>query len=166
MNQFCGLFCMILFWAEASSNEISVLQRTRDKDDTINMVSLAFCESSLPADEQRSKKTLEEVHTYAELKNDPPASLPESFTVCSTIMITGCQSQNWPTFFNILDNNKDQLLASILSHGVIKSRLTIGFRQYNTRVLQGKVPPLFPNQWTKSCMAVNTTSGLINWVVD
>ena len=157
---------MVLLSADASSNEIPLLRRTRDLTDVINVVSLAFCESNMPAEDNMSKKTMEEVHTYAELKHDPRASFPDSFTVCSTIMITGCQSQNWPTFFNILDNNKDQLLASILSHGVIKSRLTIGFRQYNTRVLQGKVPPLFPNQWTKSCMAVNTTSGLIHWVVE
>ena len=33
-------------------------------------------------------------------------------------------------------------------------------------MITGKVAPLFPNQWTRSCIAVNTTSGLIHWVVD
>ena len=69
-------------------------------------------------------------------------------------------------FFNILDNNKDQFMAPKLSNGNIESRLNTGFNQRDTQYLKGKVPPLFPNQWTKSCMAVNTTSGHINWVVE
>merc|ERR1712218_293213 len=28
------------------------------------------------------------------------------------------------------------------------------------------IPPLFPNTWSRSCMAVNTTSGFIQWVVE
>ena len=130
------------------------------------MVSLTFCESSLPAEDTMPKKTLEEIHTYAELKHDPRASLPDSFTVCSTVMITGCQSNMWPTFFNILDDNRNHFLAPVLRVGEIKSGLRIGFRQHNTEAQTGKVPPMFPNQWTKSCLAVNTTSGLIQWVVE
>ena len=91
MNRFYALFCMISLAAIVSSNEISLLQRTRDIAQT-NVVSLSFCESYLPAEDKMGKKTLEEVHTYAELKHDPCASLPDSFTVCSTNMITGCQS--------------------------------------------------------------------------
>ena len=159
MYQVYGLFCMILFSAEASSNEISFPQRT-------NVVSLTFCESSLPAEEKMGKERLEKVHTFAQLKDDPLASLPDSFSVCSTIMIKGCQSYIWPMFFNILDNNKDQFMAPFLSYGVIQSRLMIAFNQGDSQTLIGKVPPLFPNQWTKSCMAVNATSGLINWVVE
>ena len=117
---------MTLFSAEASSNEISLLRRTRASADDTNVVSLTFCESSLPAEDTVGKKTLEEVHTYAELKDDPLASLPQSFTVCSTIMITGCKSSSWPMFFNILDNNGVQLLAPYISHGVLDSRLLIG----------------------------------------
>ena len=65
---------MILLSAEASSNEISVLQRTRFLSDHTNVVRLAFCESSLPAEENMGKNKLDEVHTYAELKHDPRAS--------------------------------------------------------------------------------------------
>ena len=152
---------MLLLSAKASSNE----RRTRAVSQT-DVVSLTFCESLLPVEDIISKKTLEEVHTYAELKHDPRASLPESFTVCSTIMTTGCQSYAWPTLFNILDNNRDQFLAPVLGVGDIESRRQIGFRQRFTQVLTGKVPPLFPNQWTRSCVAINTTSGLIQWVVE
>ena len=159
MNQLCGLICIILLSAKASSNEISVLHNT-------NVISLGFCESSLPAEDTMARKTLEEVHTYAELKHDPRAALPQSFTVCSSIMTTGCQSYEWPTLFNILDSNGDQFLAPWHSHGIIISRLTIGFRDGISPMVTGKVPPLFPNQWTRSCMAVNTSSGLIQWVIE
>ena len=167
MNQFCyGLLFMILLSAEATLNGIPVLQRTRALAADTDVVSLTFCESLLPAEEKMGKKTLEEIHTYAELKHDPRASLPDSFTVCSTIRTTGCQSDSWPMFFNILDNNRGQFLVPQLSHGSIESRLGIYFHENVLPLLFGKVPPLFPNQWTRSCMAVNTTSGLIHWVLE
>ena len=71
---------MILLSAEARSEEVSAFQRTRAVATKTNVVSLAFCESSLPPEDKASKKTLEEVHTYAELEDDPRASLPDSFT--------------------------------------------------------------------------------------
>ena len=89
---------MILFSAEGSSNEIALPRRTRAVAIT-NVVSLTFCESSLPAEDKMGKEMLEKVHTYAQLKDDPLASLPDSFSVCSTIMIKGCQSYIWPMFF-------------------------------------------------------------------
>ena len=48
MNQFYGLFCIILLSAEASSNEISVFQRTKARADTstalmdVKVVDLCF----------------------------------------------------------------------------------------------------------------------------
>ena len=86
MNRFYVLLCMLLLSAEANSNKFPSLRRTRAVAQT-DVVSLTFCESNLPVEDKMGKKTLEEVHTYAELKNDPRASLPDSFTVCSTIMI-------------------------------------------------------------------------------
>ena len=142
-----GHFCMLFLSAKASSSEIFLLRRTRAVAQT-NVVSLTFCESNLPAEDNMGKKTLEEVHTYAELKHDPRASLPDSFTVCSTIMIMACQSYFWPILFNILDNNRDQFLTPFLVPGAIESGLQIGFRERYTQVLAGKVPPLFPNQCT------------------
>ena len=127
---------MILLSARASS-----IENLKTK-----VVSLAFCESSLPPEDEANKKTLDEVHTYAELKNDHRANLPDSFTVCSTIMTTGCQSSAWPVFFSILDNSRDQFLAATHSHGFIESMLRIGFNQRDTPMITGKLPPLFPNR--------------------
>ena len=152
---------MILLSAKVRSNEISTLQRNMT-----NVITLSFCESRLPASDRMGKKTLEEVHTYAELKHDPRASLPQAFTICSTIMTTGCKSYEWPSFFNILDNNRSQFLNLYHSHGGShESRLLMVFNQTVAPTVTGKVPPLFPNQWIRSCVAVNTTSGLIHWVV-
>ena len=39
-------------------------------------------------EDYKGKGTLEEVHTYAELKNDPRDDLPSSFTICSSVMTT------------------------------------------------------------------------------
>ena len=128
---------MVLLSAEASSSEMSTLQRTEAGSDDTNVVSLAFCESSLPVEDRNGKKTLGEVHTYAELKHDRSASLPDSFTVCSTIMNTGCQSYSDLTFFNILDNNNDQCLLHLRNFAMsfeddnIKGVNTVGVLQKN-----------------------------------
>ena len=55
-------FCKIFLLAEASSNEIPVLQRTRALTDATNVVSFAFCETGFkPAEDRMSKKMLDEV---------------------------------------------------------------------------------------------------------
>ena len=84
---------------------------------TTNVVSFAFCESNL-----LPKDKMEDLHMYAELKDDPHANLPDSFTVCSNIMITGCLSTGWPVFFNILDNNRSQYLGPQLKSGTLLKR--------------------------------------------
>ena len=90
-----------------------------------DVVSLAFCDSSLSEEDKMSKEKLEEVHTYAELKHDPRASLPDSFTVCSTIMATNCPNYAWPAFFAILDNDRAQFLAPISAHRSVVSLVKI-----------------------------------------
>ena len=152
------VFFMILLSARASSNETF----------NTHIVNLAFCESNLLPTDKMGKETLEDLHTYAELKDDPRASLPDSFTVCSNIMITDCLGDMWPTFFNLLNNNSGQFLISLLNHGFVESRLVVylpGDYRPNPNLI-GKVPYLFPNQWIRSCTAVNTTSGQIHWVVE
>ena len=152
---------------EATSNEMTQQRKTRATKQTFTkVVNHAFCDSSVSAEDKNGKRTLEEVHTYAELKHDPSASLPDSFTICSTIMTTRCPSSVWPTFFTLLDNDRAQLLASIGNRGSDVSSLEILYLEGATELVTGKIPPLFPNQWIRSCMAINTTSGLIHWVVE
>ena len=159
MKRIFEFICFGMLSTKASSNGIPVSRKT-------NVVNQAFCDSSLPPEDKMGKKTLEEVHTYAELKHNPHASLPESFTVCSTIMTPDCPNQIWPAFFSILDSDMSQFLAPICKGGSILSSLKIFYQKEATEAVAGKIPSLFPNQWTKSCMAINTTSGLIHWVVE
>ena len=153
---------------KANSKEIAHQKRAaRETPKRVtDVVNLAFCESSLDLEDNMGKDRVEDVHTYAELKYDPHASLPDSFTVCSTILRPNCPNFMWPTFFTILDNERDQFLAASFKPGVITSLLKIYYLQGTSEPVNGKIPPLFPNQWTRSCMAINTISGLIHWVVE
>ena len=80
-------------------------------------------------------------------------------------MTTNCQNFEWPTFFSILDNNRTQLLAPIRSFGSMESLFFIFYSQGYSDQGEDTIPPLFPNKWMRSCLAVNTTSGSIQWVV-
>ena len=95
--------------AKVKSNEIIQVSSNGIEAST-NVVSLAFCNVNLPAEDTRGKTRLEGIHTYAELKHDPLSSLPDSYTVCSTTMIPSCESFNNPVFFSILDENRGKLL--------------------------------------------------------
>ena len=128
------------------------------------IVNHAFCEATLPAEELELKQTLEEVHTYAELERDPGLNLPDSITICSTIMLTDCLSYSPPILFNILNNQTEQKVAPYL-RAHLSSRLGI-WSTYSLSDILGMIPPTFPNQWTRSCMAINSTSGSVNWVVE
>ena len=152
---------------EPNSKEIIHQRRARETQKRLtDVVSLTFCDSSLSEDEKMSSAKLEDVHTYAELKDDPCASLPDSFTICSSIMTTNCPNYVWPAFFTVLDNDRAQFLAPISAHRSVVSLLKIFYLQGSSEQVNGKIPPLFPSQWTRSCMAINTTSGLINWVIE
>ena len=117
---------------------------------------------------KRGGTKLEEVATYAELKHDPSPPLPDSFTLCSSIMTASYWSHYTLTFFNILDNLGNQALAPFLSsaHGSVESYLGIGLSKRNSPLQHNKSPPVFPNQWISSCLAINSTSQLIFCVVD
>ena len=125
-----------------------------------DVISHEFCLSCLDGNDQRRKETLEEVHTYAELKNDPKASLPPSFTICSTAMTTYGPN---PLFFTLLGKNRSQLFGARvrqLSKG-------LGRRfSYNNNYASVATMPVFPHQWVRSCVALNTISGSVQWVVD
>ena len=157
--------CFVSLISSAISNGNLADQRTRAVTNT-DVVSHTFCEGNLPAEVTMKKRTLKEVHTYAELKHDPHSSLPPAFTVCSTILITTCQSFYWPIWFNILDNQGGQLITAYLRQSTFESTLRILFSRESTKIIKGMIAPLFPNEWTRSCMAINTTSGLIDWVVE
>ena len=159
MNIF-KLLAVFLFLINAKANS-----------EKTNVVSHVFCKDKYPLKDRIGKHKLEEVHTYAELKLDPISPLPDSFTICSSIMATDCQSPAAPIFFNLLDNNRQQWLAPWLTKPTardasIDGRPGIDFSTWSKKGRYDKLPPMFPNQWVKSCLAVNTSSGSIDWVVE
>ena len=165
---FVSFLGLILVKAE-DVEELALADQLKTRETPIRLtdvVSHAFCESRLQAEDNMAKNSLKEVHTYAELKHDPRASLPDRFTICSTIMIPNCLSRAWPTFFAVLSNNRTQILSPIGSPASIVTHLKILYLQGASEQANGKIPPIFPNKWTRSCMAINTKSGLIHWVVE
>ena len=57
-----------------AADKIPLQRRTRATVNSFtDVVSHAFCDSSLQAEEKIAKKSLDEVHTFAELKHDPRA---------------------------------------------------------------------------------------------
>ena len=149
------------------SKEKGSILKARETSEGLNrVINHAFCDSSLSDEDKMTKKTLKEIHTYAELAFDPHGNLPDSFTICSAIMTPSCPSEYWPTFFSILGNDMRHLFSASIRHKHLTSYLFFYYHNGRSKSVVGEIPPLFPNQWTKSCMATNTTSGIITWVVE
>ena len=127
-----------------------------------DVVSHEFCYSCMSEEENEQKITLKEVHTYAELKHDPQASLPPSFTICSTVMTTYATDQ-YQMFFILLGEDGNQWLHAAIASDTSDAMSTIFF---HWDYANGTIPRIFPHQWVRGCMAVNTKSGLLQWVVE
>ena len=59
-------------------------------------------------------------------------------------------------FFNLLASDGEQFLKAVMIDGNLLS----------TRYTSKRIPTIFPNRWVRSCMAIDTVSGMIQWVVD
>ena len=164
MNRFFFLVALVLLITARASSEDKCSSGLNSKKCSY-VVNHSFCEANLPPKDLESKDNLNEIHTYAELKHDPRSALPDSFTICSTIMATDCKSVKPMKFFNVLDNQLEQIIAPGLTP-IIDSWLAIDFSTWSTVGIVDKIPPTFPNQWIRSCFAVNSVSGSISWVVE
>ena len=161
MNQFFEFLCLILMLSTTNAR-----QEITHSEALTKVVNHEFLPSSLSVEDKNDKKTLKELHTYAELKDDPRSSLPDSFTICSTAKTTLSETNGWAIFFSILTKEKDQLLISChADQGVTKSGQAV-ILQKSSKHVSGKTPVQFPNKWTISCAAIDTNSGTIHWVVE
>ena len=130
-----------------------------------DLINFEFCYSCLDEKNQERKESLREVHSYAELEITSPLDpFPSSFTICSSVMTT-FGTDHYLMFFGLLGQNQNQWLSAALylheSENVLRTTLFYGIKNANTTL-----PPIFPHQWVRSCMAINTESGLLQWVVD
>ena len=119
-------------------------------DQSINVVSF------VNPDPGSVKESLVDVQSYAVLKNHPGTVMPLSFTICSDIMTVYSTKPNRLMFFNLFGNDGDHLLRAIMMSELLLTDVGAS----------GQIPTVFPNQWVRSCMAVDTVSGMIQWVVD
>ena len=69
------------------SKENALIRKARESQMGITrIVNHAYCDSCLSDEDKVTKKTVNEIHTYAELKSDPQGNLPDSFTICSSLL--------------------------------------------------------------------------------
>ena len=139
----------LVFGKIANANAGKNLEKSA-KAATTYVVNYEFCSSCLSEEENEWKETLEEVHTYAQLKKDPRADLPSAFTICSSVMTTYRRRQ---MLFNLLGNDGNKWLGSAFQ--VVDDETSF----YHGGWAKVKLPPVFAHQWVKSCMSVNSESG-------
>ena len=129
-----------------------------------DIISHEFCYSCLGEKNQERKQSLTDLDSYVELENKPTDSLPASFTICSSVMTTQ-GTDHYLMFFGLLGEDGNQWLSAALyiheSTNVLRTSLFYGIKNADK-----KLPPIFPFQWVRGCMAINTESGLVQWVVD
>ena len=110
---------------------------------------------------KRKVSSLKDVHTYSELKYDPRASLPFSFTFCVSVLVT--TNNLHPSLFTLLGNDGQPWFSvKITQYGSFVGRkfyYPVAQEFANMDTMR-----MFPNQWVRSCLAFNTLSGLVQWV--
>ena len=131
--------------------------KMRGLSSTNQVVNLEFCTSCLNETQREWKATLEEVHTYAKLKTAPKNDLPSLFTLCINVMTTYGSKQ---TLFTLAGKDGNRWLAAQMQ---VDDNMT---RFMHWDWAQVKLPHVFAYQWVSSCMAVNSETGLLQWVVD
>ena len=119
-------------------NEVQANQRVKRDDELLSKTSVVSHEFPLTEDNLLLKPTKEDLHTFAELTNDPKASFPPLFTICN-------------------------YLNAFLAAGMKSLGLLSGLFYFKPK---GNINRVFPEQWISSCLAVNTESGLLQWVLD
>ena len=144
--------------------EVEAHHRIKRDDKLMSNTSVISHEFPLTEDNLLSKPKKKDLHTFAELQFDPQASFPPSFTICSTIMTTAAtESSSTSLFFSILGKGGDNYLSAFVAGGMDSLGLISGLFNFKAK---GKISQVFPEQWLSTCLAVNTESGLLQWVLD
>ena len=117
--------------------------------------------------------SLEQLDTYAQLISDPVASLPASFTLCYASMTpANIGTVRIQEGFNMLGKNGLPYLASTMesrdvegftSRGALNGVSNLGPWVVN---FENTVPMVVQHQWTRTCLAVQSTTGLVQAATD
>ena len=106
--------------------------------------------------------SLKDVHTYSELKYDHRASLPSSFTICVSVLVTADNLS--PSLFSLAGKDGNPWFSASIHQ---PRGEFVGKRFFYPLANQwGNINTMqvFPNQWARSCLSLNTLSGLVQWV--
>ena len=93
---------LLLFSFLLSSNSVHGLEDQQRKP-TTKVVMIGSHSEEL-------RNTLGDINNYAELKHDPRASLPTSFTICVSVLVTTMNL--WPFLFSLLRNDGFQSFSA------------------------------------------------------
>ena len=66
-------------------------------------------------------------------------------------------------FFSIIGKGGDNYLSAFVAGGMDSLGLISGLFNFKAK---GKISRVFPEQWLSTCLAVNTESGLLQWVLE
>ena len=89
--------------------------------------------------------TLKDIPNYAELKHDPKASLPSSFTICVSVLAT-TQNLN-PILFSLLGNDGRQLFSAQIKQNLGDFVGKKFFYPEASQYVNLDTVPAFPNEW-------------------
>ena len=106
--------------------------------------------------------SLKDVHTYSELKYDSRASLSSSFTICVSVLVT---TDNYsPALFALMGNDGQPWFSVQIRRQTGKFTGRQFYYPTNNEWAKIDTMQMFPRQWVRSCLALNTMSGLVQWV--
>ena len=156
---FLFILCESLIAVQCQSAKGSEVKERMPEGSTY-VISHLSNDNCFPADKNdRPTLTEESYPTYAEF---PKLSLPPSFTICSMVMVSQCTKS--AQFFALLDEDGKNFISALLHGSWTAFRLNVKGNPY--------IPPgvinstIFPEQWLRSCLAVQTETGSLQWVVD
>ena len=157
--------CLIL---TAASQQTGIVNRqigsAREPKEDTSVVSLDFCYSCLPEDAKGYKASYEQLPAYAALSNDQKASFGPSFTICSSSSNPGGFFQ---VFFALLGQDGQLAIQALLMNDVERATLFLIIGKDTIAHSPNiSIPLVFPHQWIRSCLAVSTHSGHVQWVID
>ena len=111
---------------------------------------------------------------YVTLANDPKENLPDTFTICSSVLIKYVITNN--DVFQILKEDGTPWFVLVLKtmerdYSKLSEKMVIFYMNPTTDKLESdliynKVLPIVPHSWYHVCMGLNTVSGLLMIVVN
>jgi hypothetical protein len=132
-----------------------------DQQTDTSVVSLAHTDTA------SGKASHRDLPTYAALSLDPRADLPAAFTVCSAISTEANLKGNFP-FFTLLAEDDSQLVSAMLYSSSAEDQRSTFYLFFADSAVpsSASMPLVFPHQWSRTCLALDTASGRLVWVVD